>query len=87
MGYTVLPPAGFVSTLAHILMQSGQWDRALKLFTMNRDNHPQSYKVYEELGDYYVRTGDKGEAVAQYGRALAIKESTGVREKIKKSGK
>jgi hypothetical protein len=87
MGYTVLPPAGFVSTLAHILMQSGQWDRALKYFTMNRNNHPQSYKVYEELGDFYAKKGDKGEAVAQYGRALAIKEIPGLREKIKKLGK
>jgi predicted alpha/beta superfamily hydrolase len=75
MGYTVLPPAGFVSTLAHILAGSKQWDRALRLLMMNRDNHPGSYKVYEELGDVYAKKGDKELAVAQYRKALAIKGS------------
>jgi len=86
MGYTVLPPAGFASTLAHILADSKQWDRALRLLMMNRDNHPGSYKVYEELGDIYVKKGDKGQAAAQYRKALGIKDFPELREKVRKLG-
>jgi len=84
MGYTVLPPPGFVSTLAHQLTGSKQWDRALELLTLNKDAHPESYLVYEELGDFYTKKGDKERAIAQYTIALKHNESPKIKAKLEK---
>jgi len=84
MGYMVLPPGYFTSVAAHQLIDSKQWDRALKLLTMNRENYADSYAVYQDLGYFYNKKGDNEQAIKFYQESLKLKDTDAVRTKLKK---
>ncbi len=59
MGYTVLPPKSFVNQLGYACMQNKMFDNAFTFFKMNVDNYPQSFNVYDSMGNFYAAKGDK----------------------------
>lgn len=47
-------------------------EAALKIFQLNSEAYPNSWRVYNALGDAYMRIGQPVEAIAAFERSLAI---------------
>lgn len=61
-----------LNTLAYKLMRSGKVDEAVAFFALNAAEYPDSYNVYDSLGEAYFIQGNFDEALIQYRRSLLI---------------
>ena len=61
-----------LNTLGYKLMQQGRVNDAIAIFKLNVDAFPQSANVYDSLGEAYLRTGDRANALLNYEKALAM---------------
>lgn len=84
LGYNVKPPESMVNNIDYSYISYRMFDAALFLFKLNVSNYPESYNVYDSLGEYYVATGDKANAIDNYKKALSIKEVPYIRQKLEK---
>jgi tetratricopeptide (TPR) repeat protein len=82
MGYKVLPPETLVNNIGYNLMGSRQFDRAAYYFQLNMDNYPNSYNVYDSMGDLLAAQQQKDSAIKCYQKALTLREETGTRKKM-----
>jgi tetratricopeptide (TPR) repeat protein len=55
---------------AYQLLWRGQIESAFDLLYRNLELHPNSWNVYDSLGEAYAMIGDSDGAIDQYGRAL-----------------
>ena len=83
-GYKVLPPESLVNSVASLSLSYKYFDEALLLLKLNFTNYPQSYNVYNAMGDYFSKKGEKANAIENYKKALSIKEVPAVRQKLDK---
>jgi uncharacterized protein len=83
-GYTVKPPESLINDLAYANLWLKKFDKALYLFKLNVSIYPDSWHVYDSLGDYYAATGDKAKATDNYKKTLSIKEIPDTRKKLEK---
>ena len=83
-GYKVKPPESMVNFIGNTFLSFKHFDEAIFVFTMNVSNYPESYNVYNSMGDYYAAKGDKANAIDSYKKALSIKEVPTVRQKLEK---
>jgi predicted negative regulator of RcsB-dependent stress response len=51
---------------------------------MNITNYPNSFNVYDSMGDYYDAKGDKQKAIQSYTKALSLKDWPDTRKKLEK---
>jgi tetratricopeptide (TPR) repeat protein len=58
-----------VNTYGYTLMGSGKTDEAIELFTKNTVDHPDSWNVWDSLGEAYGIKGNKDMAVKYYSKA------------------
>ncbi len=54
------------------LMQGGDIDGALEMFTLNVERHPESWNVYDSLAEGYANKGETQKAIANYRKALEM---------------
>jgi len=59
-----------LNSLAHLLLNQGKNEEALKIFQVNYYLYPESSKVLASLGEGYFRTGDQKNAVSNLEKAL-----------------
>jgi len=60
-------------------------EAALKIFQLNVESYPTSWRVYEALGDGYMKIGLAGEAVAAFQRSLELNpDNPGVTDKVER---
>lgn len=83
-GYTVHPPEQFVNSLGYAFLRQKQYEKSYRFFSMNVNNYPDSFNVYDSMGDFYLANGDKQKAKANFEKALSIRDYPGTREKLKK---
>lgn len=57
---------------AYQLMNQGQIDKAIQMFILNTQRHPQSANVWDSLGEGYVSKGDKKNAIANFKKSLSL---------------
>jgi cytochrome c-type biogenesis protein CcmH/NrfG len=58
---------------------------AIEVFKLNVEDHPQSFNVYDSLGEAYAVNGDKELAVKNYARSVELNpNNTGGIEALKK---
>jgi len=81
-GYKVNPPENMVNSLANTFLSLKHFVEALYLFRLNVNIYPESYNVYNAMGDFYSAKGDKPNAILNYTKALTIKEVPAVRKKL-----
>jgi predicted alpha/beta superfamily hydrolase len=84
-GYTVHPPEQFVNSLGYAFLQKKQFEKSYRFFSMNVNNYPDSFNVYDSMGDFYEAKGDKQKAKENFEKALSIRDNPGTREKLKKT--
>jgi cytochrome c-type biogenesis protein CcmH/NrfG len=54
------------------LLRSGHVKDAIEVLKLNVEEHPQSFNVYDSLGEAYAADGDKALAIANYTRSIEI---------------
>lgn len=82
MGYTVSPPETFVNNIAYNLLQNHQLDRAAYYFELNIHNYPNSFNVYDSMGDLYLARNDKDRAAGMFKKTLSLHENPDTRKKL-----
>ena len=82
MGYAILPPEDLINGLGYNFMQSGMMDKSYAFFKLNIDDYPQSFNVYDSMGDFYAGKKDKQKAMEYYSKALSIKPWPETKKKL-----
>jgi predicted alpha/beta superfamily hydrolase len=84
MGATFLPPESTINTLGYQFMQT-DIDKAIQFFQLNIDMYPDSYNVYDSMGEAWMNKGDYKKATAYYEKSLALNPNNqGGKDMIKK---
>lgn len=84
MGYKVLPPEALINNIGYQMMGSHQLDRAAYYFQLNIENYPNSFNVYDSMGDLLAAREEKDTAIKCYQQALLLRENADTRKKIEK---
>jgi tetratricopeptide (TPR) repeat protein len=64
------------------LLQTGKVDEAIEVFRGNVKTYPESWNVYDSLGEALAVKGDKSAAKAQYEKALSMVQDAVNRKRI-----
>ena len=83
-GYKVKPSENVINTMGYQALSNKQYAKASYLFKLNVANYPESYNVFDSIGDYYDAVEDKSNAIDSYKKALQLKENADTRNKLEK---
>ncbi|MEZ0469790.1 alpha/beta hydrolase-fold protein [Luteimonas salinilitoris] len=72
LGYDVQPPFGLVSGWAGSFLRQGMIDDAIETSRINVSNFPTNARAHSDLGDAYLRKGDRAVAIASYAKAVEL---------------
>ncbi len=61
-----------LNTLGYQLLQLGLNKDAVKIFKLNVEQFPKSFNVYDSLGEGYMISGDKKNAIKNYEKSLKL---------------
>ena len=84
MGYKTLLPESFINTLAYGCLGNKMLSKAFSLFEMNIKNYPNSYNVYDSMGDYYSAVSNKEKAIEYFEKALTLRDNPETKGKLDK---
>ena len=65
-------PYSFLNSLGYQLISADKLDEAIALFVFNTEQYPDSWDVYDSLGEAYADGGHIDLAIANYRRSLAL---------------
>jgi predicted alpha/beta superfamily hydrolase len=71
-GYTISPSEDFINNCGYNQLRSKHLDNAIELFTQNVKLHPNSFNVYDSLGEAYMNAGNKALAISNYRKSLEL---------------
>jgi predicted alpha/beta superfamily hydrolase len=71
MGASFLPPEPIINTLGYQALQRDTI-KAIEFFQLNIDLYPDSYNVYDSMGEAWMAKGDYKKAIAYYEKSLAL---------------
>jgi predicted alpha/beta superfamily hydrolase len=83
-GREMKPEDDMVNGLGYQFMNMKHYEKAKQFFKLNVKNYPESFNVYDSLGDLYVATENKEKAIESYKKALALTEYPQTRQKLNK---
>lgn len=66
------------------LMNNGQVDKAIEIFTLNTKRFPKSANCFDSLGEAYVTKGDSKNAIANFKRSLSMNPPANVKANSEK---
>jgi len=66
------------------LMNQGQVDKAIEIFTLNTKRHPESANAWDSLGEGYATKGDKKNAIANFKKSLSLNPPANVKANSEK---
>ena len=66
------------------LINSGLFDEAISIMTMNTENHPESANAWDSLGEAYALKGDKENAIKNFKKSLSLNPPANVRANSEK---
>ena len=61
-----------LNMLGYYLLGKNRFDEAIEIFKLNIKNFPDSWNVYDSLGEAYMKKGDKELAIKYYKKSLEI---------------
>jgi predicted alpha/beta superfamily hydrolase len=72
-GYRVIPPQDDINAIGRFLRNDpARIKDALELLEMNAANYPRSVKLWELLGDTYLKAGDLAKSLSSFEKGLAL---------------
>jgi tetratricopeptide (TPR) repeat protein len=63
---------GEINVLGYDLMNENRLQDAIKILQLNVTEHPDSWNVFDSLGEAYMKIGDKGNAIKYYEQSLRL---------------
>ena len=63
--------------LGYRLTQAKEYSKAIRIFQLNVEAYPQSSNVYDSLGEAYMDSGNKTQAIVNYQNSLALNPKNG----------
>jgi imidazolonepropionase-like amidohydrolase len=79
-------PESFVNALGYQMINAKKLEDAIAVFVFNTEQHPDSWNVYDSLGEAYADDGRYDLAVVNYRRSLALNpKSMGALEMLRKA--
>jgi tetratricopeptide (TPR) repeat protein len=66
-----------LNALGYRLIQAKEYSKAIRIFQLNVEAYPQSSNVYDSLGEAYMDSGNKTQAIANYQKSLALNPKNG----------
>lgn len=82
LGYENKPDESMLNRMGYQLMSMNKMELAGEFFKLNVNYYPNSFNVYDSLGDYYLETQNKDMAIQSFEKALSIREFPASREKL-----
>jgi CubicO group peptidase (beta-lactamase class C family) len=74
-----------MNQIGYDLLRMGRVKDAIEIFKQNVSDHPQSFNVYDSLGEAYAANGDRELAIRNYERSIELNpENKGGIEALKK---
>lgn len=61
-----------INGLGYQLMNGGNLEAAIRVFTLNTESYPQSANVWDSLGEAHMNAGETAKAIANYEKSLAL---------------
>jgi predicted alpha/beta superfamily hydrolase len=71
-GYTIRPTEEFLNQCGYQRLRNGHFTEAVEFFEENIRAHPDSYNVYDSMGEAYLIKGQKDLAIQYYEKSVAI---------------
>ena len=71
------------NAIGYQFMQRSEFDRAIEVFAKNTKDHPDSWNVWDSLGEAYAAKGDTKAAVASYTKALNMVQDEAQKTRIR----
>lgn len=71
-----------LNTLAYQLMGNNQIEAAIQLFELNTKEYPQSWNVWDSLGEAWLKKGDRQKALFNYRKSLELNSGNAAAHKI-----
>jgi uncharacterized protein len=85
-GYPVRPPEQVFNEFAYRHLQGKNFEKAKMFFQLNIDYFPESFNVYDGMGDYYKERNDLPQAITWWKKAMSVRYRPEIREKLEKAG-
>ena len=63
---------GLMNTVGYRLLGNDKFTEAIDIFKLNAQEHPDSFNVYDSLGEAYMKNGDTDLAIRNYQKSLAL---------------
>lgn len=76
------PDEAFVNGLGYEFMGMEQFEKAEAFFKLNVTNYPNSFNVFDSLGDYYVAVGKKKKAIENFKKSIELNADSYSKEKL-----
>lgn len=61
-----------INGFGYELLGSGKVSEAIEIFKFNVELFPESFNVYDSLGEAYMKSGDKKNAIKNYKKSLEL---------------
>lgn len=71
-GYKIYPPEDFMNTAGYKQLNAGNIDAAIEIFKENIINFPNSWNVYDSMGEAYMKKGENKLAIANYEKSVSL---------------
>ena len=71
-GYTIKPTEDFVNNCGYKQLRSGNIDGAIEIFQQNIKSYPNSWNVYDSMGEAYMRKGERKLAIENYEKSIEL---------------
>ncbi|UOQ54231.1 alpha/beta hydrolase-fold protein [Hymenobacter cellulosivorans] len=82
LDYVVRPPEPLVNRIGYSYLGRQDFAAARAFFQLNEQNYPDSFNVYDAMGDYYSALGDPKSAAQAFRKALTIYSYPETRQKL-----
>jgi tetratricopeptide (TPR) repeat protein len=71
-GYIIKPAEDFVNNCGYMQLHLHNIDGAIDIFKQNIKNYPNSFNVYDSMGEAYMLKGEKLMAIKNYEKSIQL---------------
>ncbi|MGH9426088.1 MAG: tetratricopeptide repeat protein, partial [Terriglobia bacterium] len=61
-----------LNSYAHVLSNAGRVEDGLELLLLTVESYPMEADLYDSIGEFYLKTGNRGKAIESYKKALQL---------------
>jgi Protein of unknown function (DUF2911)/Tetratricopeptide repeat len=73
-----------LNTYGYTLLNQGEHDKAIEMFILNTQRHPNSANAWDSLGEGYATKGDKKNAIVNFKKSLSLNPPANVKANSEK---